>query len=134
MIIDANVALRWFLNEPGAEAAAQCFAQGAQPLAPELVLAEIGNGLWKAVQKRRIDPSIAAIYLHRAPSLYGELRSLSALYVSAYEISVALNHPIYDCFYLALAEELRQPLLTTDFKLQSRTDGTRWRSLVSVLG
>jgi predicted nucleic acid-binding protein len=133
MIIDASVALRWFLNEPGAADAAAMFSQGPAPIAPDLVLVEIGNGLWAATRRRRIDEAAASSLLAAAARLYGELRPAETLVNRAIEIAYAINHPIYDCLYLALAESERTPLITADARLQAALKGTPWRNLVSVL-
>lgn len=133
MIVDASVLLTWFLNEPGAGQAASVFAQQA-PIAPAFVLAEAGNGLWSAVRRKRIDANLAHSYLQRTPGLFAELRPTASLFASAYDLAIALDHPIYDCLYLALAYAERRPLLTADQKLQTKVNGTQWRNLVRVLG
>jgi len=133
MIIDASVALRWFLNEPGAADASAAFAQGPPPIAPDLVLVEIGNGLWAATRRQRIDETTAQAQLEAAPHLFGELRASEALAPRAFEIARALGHPIYDCLYLAMAEAEHMPLITADARLQKAVTGTPWRHLVSVL-
>ncbi|MEQ1619714.1 MAG: type II toxin-antitoxin system VapC family toxin [Terricaulis sp.] len=133
MIIDASVALRWFLNEPGAADAADVFSQGAAPVAPDLVLVEIANGLWAAARRHRIDEATARAQLAATPHLFGELRSSEVLAPRAFEIARALDHPIYDCLYLAMAEIERMPLITVDARLQKAVTGTPWRNLVSVL-
>ena len=132
MIADASVALRWFLNEPGADDAGAVFQQGA-PMAPAFVLTEIANGLWGAVRRKRLGADAARTYVQAAPQLFGSLEATAGLYAAAYDLAVALDHPIYDCMYLALADRERTPLLTTDMRLQNKLTGTPWRNLVSVL-
>lgn len=132
MIVDASVVLRWFLNEPGAAEVASLFDQ-SKLLAPALILAEVGNGLWSAARRERIDQETARTYLQKLPRLFAELRPIEALYADAFELSRELDHPIYDCFYLALAAGERAPLLTVDLRLQAKVAATRWQNLVSVL-
>lgn len=36
---------------------------------------------------------------------------------AALKLSLALDHPIYDCLYLALAEKLDAPLISADQRL-----------------
>jgi predicted nucleic acid-binding protein len=45
------------------------------------------------------------------------LISAEELRLRALELALELNHPIYDCFYLALAERERCPLVSADKKL-----------------
>jgi predicted nucleic acid-binding protein len=42
---------------------------------------------------------------------------MAELAARATEIAIALKHPIYDCFYLALAERERAPLISADKRL-----------------
>jgi predicted nucleic acid-binding protein len=45
-----------------------------------------------------------------------------------------LDHPVYDCFYLALAEREDVPLVTGDGRLVGKVARTRWGGLVRRLG
>jgi predicted nucleic acid-binding protein len=54
------------------------------------------------------------------------------LHARALKIAIALKHPIYDCFYLALAERERAPLISADKKLiaaAKRAKGIEVRAL-----
>jgi predicted nucleic acid-binding protein len=44
-------------------------------------------------------------------------------------ISRALDHPVYDCFYLALAEDRHATLVTADGRLLNRLQDTQWAPL-----
>ncbi len=45
-------------------------------------------------------------------------------------ISRALDHPAYDCFYLALAEARDAPMVTADRRLLNRGSGTQWQTRI----
>ncbi len=51
------------------------------------------------------------------PRLFEVLTSLHRLADSAAELCIILNHPVYDCFYLALARSEGAPLVTADKRL-----------------
>ncbi len=48
-------------------------------------------------------------------------------------ISMLLDHPAYNCFYLALAEQRRATMVTADRRLIQRVSGTIWQALVTGL-
>jgi len=54
-----------------------------------------------------------------------ELAPMRPLLRRATELSIALRHPAYDCFYLALAETRSCPVVTADERLRSRVQAYR---------
>jgi predicted nucleic acid-binding protein len=73
--------------------------------------------LWKKWRRKQYLTSD----LQKAPlalaALVTRVVPLSLLFARAAEMSHALSHPIYDCFYLTLAERERVPLITADKRL-----------------
>ena len=61
------------------------------------------------------------------------LQPLTRLAVRATEIALQLDHPVYDCFYLALAEAERCLLVTADQRLREKVRGTDLEPLVEPL-
>jgi predicted nucleic acid-binding protein len=61
------------------------------------------------------------------------LIDIETLAPRALEIALALGHPVYHCFYLALAEEAEAPLVTADRRLVRRVAGTEWAARVTPL-
>ena len=47
--------------------------------------------------------------------------------------SAALDHPVYDCLYLALAEAEDARLVTADQRLLTRLRGSAWEELARPL-
>ncbi|MGH6913872.1 MAG: type II toxin-antitoxin system VapC family toxin, partial [Geminicoccales bacterium] len=62
------------------------------------------------------------------PKLFAELWPTVWLAGRAFEIAAELRHPVYDCFYLALAESQDAPLITADRRLLARLAGSRWET------
>ena len=52
---------------------------------------------------------------------------------AATRIAIELDHPAYDCVYLALARRRGAPLVTSDQKLVTRLARTRYRNDVLQL-
>jgi predicted nucleic acid-binding protein len=115
LIIDASVAFKWLIAEDDSHLAIDWIGK-TDLHAPTIVLAEVGNALWKAVRRREIPGDAETV------AMLGRLDQLLVLVDErsvigrALEIAVQLDHAIYDCLYLALAEERRELLLTADDK------------------
>ena len=113
-VIDASTALKWVLQEDGSEAAA-ALLDGRSLHAPALLFPEVANALWSAVRRGRlseVEAADALDLLSRAP-----LRLPTAepsLANRALQLSFLLNHPVYDCTYLALAMQREVPVVTAD--------------------
>lgn len=126
LVVDASVAVKWFLVEPG-DREALALLDGDEPLiAPELVVAEVVNAVWKRLVSGGIDASQAADLPRAILKVFSELRPIGALAARALEIAAELRHPAYGCFYLALAEDQSAKLVTADRRLAGRLSGTPW--------
>jgi predicted nucleic acid-binding protein len=113
VVVDNSVAVKWYLPEVHADHAGTLLI--AHRLhAPELIVAEMTNVLWRkaataAVTHDEATKIVAAV--SRQPVV---LHPLAPLMTSALELSLAANHPAYDCFYLALALHLNGQCVTAD--------------------
>jgi predicted nucleic acid-binding protein len=124
LVVDASVALKWYLIEDGAEAARQILADGGPLVAPELVVAEVGNACWLAGRRGEIGAAQQAAIAVDITRVFDRLERLAPHASRAAAIARELDHPVYDCFYLALSEALDAPLVTADSRLLARVAGT----------
>lgn len=104
-------------------------------MAPDLIVAEVCNVAWKRLRSGEITEEHATRAMTQIGRLVDVLSPLAALAPRAIEIARALDHPAYDCFYLALAEREHTYLVTADDVLVRRIARTPWsrhiRPLVS---
>lgn len=117
-VVDSNIAIKWAVTEADSERALALFP--GPMLAPELLLVECANVLWKKVQLGDLN----------AAQLQSAIRTLQGLRLHwvaparflprVLELSQRLKHPAYDCFYLAIAEHYRVPLVTADGRFATR--------------
>jgi predicted nucleic acid-binding protein len=114
LIVDASVAVKWFFEEPGGKDALELRGDDVEFAAPDLVIAEIGHAAWKKWRRKEISAEVAMFAVRRAPLLFSSLVSILDLTGEASALSINLAHPIYDCFYLALAQRENAPLATAD--------------------
>jgi predicted nucleic acid-binding protein len=123
-VVDASVAFGWFVESPGSEQAVRLLNQApqAQLLAPDLVLVELLNAGWKAQQQGAISLDQVLAIAELAPGLFRELVPAGPLLTRAQNWCRALDHPAYDCLYLALAEMRSAVLLTQDQRLLKKLE------------
>jgi len=114
-VIDASVAVKWIIDEEGT---AQALAlRGRSLAAPDLLIAECANVLWKMARRGQLsqpEAVFAAGLLARADI---ELMPMRPYLEAATRMSIELDHPAYDCVYIALAEAEGIPFVTADERL-----------------
>jgi predicted nucleic acid-binding protein len=113
VICDASVVVKLLVPEENSDRA-NLLAQTCKLVAPEIIFAEVGNVLWTRVRSGEFDLEAGQILFERLNSFDLESRPVHPLVARALAIAVELNHPIYDCLYLALAERLAAPFVTDD--------------------
>ena len=117
VVVDASVAVKWVVKEDGSEAAARLL-DGRALYAPQLILVEAANALWAMQKRGAITADDGADALDRLVSApWSMLADASDLVGQAFRLARMLDHPVYDCVYLALAMERRAPVVTADRRL-----------------
>jgi predicted nucleic acid-binding protein len=116
LVVDASVAVQWVLDEPGTKRAL-ALRRVDDLIAPSLIAAEIANALWKAVRRGEVEGADALASMNTILIPFAELIPNEDLRLRALAIAIELDHPIYDCFYLALAERERCAMVTADKRL-----------------
>lgn len=113
-VVDASVAFAWFVEVPASAQAVRLLdaAPPARLLAPDLVLVELLNAGWKAWHS-------GAITEEQFEGI-AELAPAATLLPATRRWSQRLDHPAYDCLYLALAEARNARLITQDQRLLER--------------
>jgi predicted nucleic acid-binding protein len=119
LVIDASIAINWVVEEGGTDLALALQLQ-ARLMAPDLIVAECANILWKKVQRKELDKNEALIAARLLQSAEIELVSTWGLMEPATRLAIELNHPAYDCLYLALAVENGCRFVTADERLVNR--------------
>jgi predicted nucleic acid-binding protein len=127
LIVDASVAVKWLADEPGSDEA-RLLADGRDPLlAPTLLVVEVANALWKKCLRGLITRQHATSGSERLPSAFARLIHDDALSALALDLALDLDlkHPIYDCFYLALAKREDATLVTADARMREAAERAR---------
>jgi predicted nucleic acid-binding protein len=131
-VIDASVAIKWVTNEPGTEQA--LLLRRKRLFAPDLLVAECANILWKKVRRRELSETEAILAARLLQKADIQLEPMRRLLEPATRMAVALDHPAYDCTYLALAEMLACPMVTADERLHKKIIASGLRPTAVSLG
>jgi len=120
IVVDASVAVKWFVREEGHLSALRLLEQGHVLLAPDLIFSETANVLWKKLREGEVTLEQPRQACTALPEFFQAVISAARIAPVAIEIANRLNHPVYDCIYLACAEDQGARLVTADKKFVSR--------------
>jgi predicted nucleic acid-binding protein len=134
LIIDASVAIKWFVTETLHEEARSLLGRGNDLYAPDLLIAELANAAWKKAKRREIDGRQARKIALACRGDVPALRRSADLVDRALQIAFELGHPVYDCLYLACAEAVGGVLVTADDHLCRVVAGTAFARLIRHVG
>lgn len=129
-VIDASVAIKWFLPEKGAEQAGTLLKEIDQFMVPDLFFIEFDSILSKKVRKRELE-------ITEAEEIYTVLRRLPFI-TTPYErhskeiFFLSTRFPItqYDACYLTLAIEYNGIFYTADKRLLSGISNTAYSDYI----
>lgn len=120
-VVDASIVVKWLVKEKWSAEASGLLEAEATLIAPELVFAEVCNALWSMRGRgdfRDADLADAMDMLRAAPiAIPLSMRQLAA---SAARLAADLDHPAYDCFYLAPALHEHYPVVTADLRFHPK--------------
>src|SRR5688500_9103831 len=101
LVVDANVAVKWFVQQQGTDDARRLQAYRGPLIAPAMLIAETTNGLWRHVTSGDIQAASAQAAVAGLAWWFHELVEDHSLASPALTLAVDLNYSSYDCFYLA---------------------------------
>lgn len=119
-VVDASIAIKWVIPEILSEAADRLRDGDDDFVAPDLLLVEVANALWRKTTAKEISPREADAAFDLVGQSGIDLRPTGPLLPRAMDVARRLDHPVYDCVYLALAERERAALVTADQRLLRR--------------
>ena len=115
MIVDASVAVAWYVELPWS-GEARNLVPAPRLQAPDLILAETANALWKYVRADRLAEELAVAALDHLATAVVQVPA-SRMMREALALAIARDHPIYDCLYVELARHGDEVLVTADRRL-----------------
>ena len=124
VVVDASVAVKWFLPEDGEALVIQALAlldaynkDEVRFVVPDLFYVETASAIWKAVRVGRVlrafgEQAIVLLTQRKLPTV-PSLKLLD----KAFQIATDRGRTVYDCLYVALAVQADAQLITADARL-----------------
>ncbi len=120
-VLDSSVGFKWVVPELHSDKALRLrddYCKGiVELIAPDIFLVEIVHALTRAQRQKRITPAQGALALADIMNTQPQLAGYIPLLPRAYQISSHRNVGVYDCLYVALAEQEACDLVTSDDRM-----------------
>ena len=132
-VVDASVAVKWLVAEEDEDIADRLAASGQELHAPRLMASEAANVLWRKARVGEIERAEAAAamaLLADMPVIWNDDETIGA---DAVRLALALDHPVYDCMYLALAHRIGATVVTADHRFVTAVSPTEHGEAVMTL-
>lgn len=118
-VIDASVAMKWFVPEIHSTEAASLLDPDIVICAPDLIVPEFGNTLWKKTRRGELSRTEAEEILSAFAALPLEIHPSTSLLAPAFPLALSLDRTVHDSLYLALAVAQDCALVTADQKFHT---------------
>ena len=119
VVLDANAAVEVALEGKSAERLSAMLSQSEEVIAPELLIPEIVNAVWKYHQFAEFDLGKCDKLIELSVGLIDRFVPNREIYREAFALSrIQKSRAAYDMFYLALALREDAVLLTLDATLK----------------
>jgi predicted nucleic acid-binding protein len=133
-VVDASVAVKLYVPETNSQQAVRFFSDQHDLIAPDLMLAECGNIIWKKVRLLgELTSDEGKRIIAAAQTLPLDYYSTTDLITNAFEIALNSQRTVYDCLYVALAASQGCQLMTDDWKLHSALQQTSLAAFIILI-
>jgi predicted nucleic acid-binding protein len=116
-VVDASLALKWYLDEPASDDARRLLADDADLHVPDLFHAEVASVLVKRRRRGELDHEALAAVRTALDLVPLTVHASRPILDAAIDRSLALHISVYDAVYVALAMGLGFDLATADRRL-----------------
>lgn len=119
LVIDSSVVVKLLVEEAGSTEAFAILDRQEKRIAPDSLAVEVAGALWNKVKYSALLAVHAERSLESFPQFLHRLVPCQPLLLDSFRLSVRLQHPVYDCMYLALAISESSRLVTADKKFHA---------------
>ena len=132
-VVDASVGVKWLVAEEGSSEAHRLAASGDDLHAPRLMASEIANTLWRKARLGEIERGRAGALMAAVSEMPVHWQADETVCADAVRFAIALDRPVYDCVYLALAHRIGAQVVTADVRFANALAPTEHNGTVVTL-
>ena len=133
-VVDASVAIKWYVPEIYEHEASRLQQNGDEFHAPELILPEFGNIVWKKVSRQEITEKEGQKIVTEFSKTKFVFHSHASNIKSAFTGALMTNQTVYDWTYMALALSLNCQFVTADKRFYEAIEKTKLKKQLLWIG
>lgn len=133
LVIDASVSVKWLVPEEDSGAALALTTGEHELHAPRLMAAELANALWSKARRGQIEHGKASALIESVSRLPVQWNADETVCADAIRVALALDKPVYDFMYLALAHRIGAIVVTADRRFANAVAPTEHGGAVVTL-
>jgi predicted nucleic acid-binding protein len=130
LVVDSSIVIKWSVPEVHSADALRYLDPDLERDAPELLLAEISNILWKKVSRNELTRKQAERVAADVGQADVTIQPMGPMFGRALQIALETGRSAYDSMYLALAEALSTRVVTADRRLYNALQNGPFARLV----
>lgn len=134
VVADASVAIKWYVSENFTTRAEKLLDGSYEIHAPELILPEFGNIIWKKLRRNDLTKQEATQILSAFQNQSISFHSHQSVIKSAFTGAQLSGQTVYDWTYLALAVSLSCDFVTADEKFYKALENTKMKKHLLWIG
>ncbi len=134
IVVDASVVAAAFFQEEHSPTAWKLLRSSSELHAPDLLIAELANVLWKRTRRDEITPDEAAGLLDDFLALPLRLTQSADIADAALSLAITSGRTVHDCLYVAVAVAHDSIMFTADQRLANAMSSTPLASRISWIG
>ena len=133
LVVDASVAVKWLIAEEGSDDANRLVELGDDLHAPRLMASEVANAVWRKVRLGELETAQAGALMATVTKMPVRWNTDETFCADAIRLALALDRPVYDCVYLALAYRIGAQVVTADERFARALASTDHRGKVMTM-
>lgn len=130
LVVDSSVVIKWFVPEVHTDDALRYLDPDIAREAPEILLAEVSNILWKKVGRGELTGAEAENIANDIGQADLNIHPMRSLFIPGLRFALITRRTAYDSIYLALAASLSTRLVTADRRFYNALQGGPHAGLV----